>query len=174
MKLASLLENILDEDPVKVLDEYKDVIIDAWGKSLGDPEEHFSDYYYYVSKLHNEGGNVYRVLFLDSPKEINLKALGTHWTVSEYAAQDIVDENWGFYGKGKKKAFMVKATTPGNNISVAGVDAAGNPNEMEVNIKDQSKLAIVGVFVNHLKDFVPVKEKRGLGGNAEGEAVQNS
>jgi hypothetical protein len=121
---------------------YYESCVDSWTKYYGHEDRarsELDDYKNVVDGLIHHGGKVYRVIFADSPEEIRMNDLGSHWTTDSHNIDDYLDSLWSNYGKGKKNSYVVVASVGPNNISNDVVDISGNPEEKEVNINDPSK-----------------------------------
>ena len=139
MKIKELLNenaqslNQLD-DP-----EYFSSALHSWENYYGDEErakEELFTYTHDVNHLIKFGGNVYRVIYANSPEEVNtnIDNIGHSWTTDQGNINDYSDENWGHYGQGKKHMYVIVATVGPNNITNRGVDIHGNPHEKEIGI----------------------------------------
>ena len=122
--------------------QYYESCVDSWTKYYGHEDRarsELDDYKNVVDGLIHRGGKVYRIIFADSPEEIRMNDLGSHWTTESHNIDDYLDSLWSNYGKDKKNSYVVVATVGPNNISNDVVDISGNPEEKEVNINDTSR-----------------------------------
>jgi hypothetical protein len=86
--------------------ENKDDILKSWGNYYGSDDTanwELDSYESEVEDLIENGGNIYRVLFVDNLSEINLKDMGNHWTTSRDNVIDVAEINQQYYGKNKQK-----------------------------------------------------------------------
>lgn len=109
----------------------------AWANYYGDEEkanDELENYKSAVDRLIKDGGEVYRVIFANSPEEINSDNFGNHWTTDQGNIEDYIENIWGYYGEGKKRAYLITAIVGPNNIDIKDVNVDGEPSEKEVNI----------------------------------------
>ena len=160
-KLKTLIDIVAEKKSKSDLDAIdQDKILKAWQKYWSDDEKGEDEWDEYCSdfkKISKNGGNLYRVLFVNDVNEINLVDLGGSWTLSKYNAMDIVELNFGYYGVGKSKAIIVEVETPPNNITLKGVDLEGNPIEKEVGIIDFSLLKTINLYQAKGKEMVKIE-----------------
>jgi hypothetical protein len=142
MKIKELLiESAQDYNQLDNEELYKKCL-ESWTDYYGSEDtatSELGEYDYAVHKLHGQGGRVWRVIFANSPDEVNLKDIGNHWTTDSANISDYVHQNWEYYGKDKKHVYVVEATIGPNNVSNTSVDVSGNPHEKEVNIINPKK-----------------------------------
>jgi hypothetical protein len=137
MKITELLIESVESYNQLDNEETYQKCLDSWTDYYGNEEtakSELGNYDYDVHKLHEKGGKVWRVIFANSPDEVNLKDLGNHWTTDSSNISDYVDQNWEYYGKDKKHVYVIEATIGPNNVSNELVDVSGNAHEKEVNI----------------------------------------
>jgi hypothetical protein len=135
-------------------------IIKAWVEyysSQETGENDYWEYYYAVESLEEKGGKLYRVLFVNDLKEINVKEIGDSWTISKYEVEIVAETNKMYYGEKKKMSIVVEIETEPHNITIEGVDLIGNPHEKEVNIINFDKTKILGFYEVKGKDLIPIK-----------------
>jgi len=107
--------------------------IDYYGDSRrGAVEIH--DYSNEVDAIIQQGGVLYRVVFLQKFEDLNRTDLGAHWTVDRDVIDDYIEGTGRYYSEGKDMYVLLTAETPPNNIDNLSVDVRGNPEEKEVNI----------------------------------------
>ena len=138
MKIKELLKESSDNFVTKLDDPeiYADCQ-SAWANYYGDEEkanDELESYKYAVDRLIKDGGEVYRVIFANSPEEINSDNFGNHWTTDQGNIEDYIENIWGYYGEGKKRAYLITAIVGPNNIDIKDVNVDGEPSEKEVNI----------------------------------------
>lgn len=96
----------------------------------------------------NKGGELYRLVYLKDPKDLNLDKLGNHWTYEEYVLRDFYHgymENYYTDLTKGKDAYIITAKIPPNlNIEVGSFD---RPEEQEIYIpdSDQSKIDLIKI-----------------------------
>ena len=134
MKIKELLKESLTklDDPEVYADCQS-----AWANYYGDEEkanDELESYKYAVDRLIKDGGEVYRVIFANSSEEINSDNFGNHWTTDQGNIEDYIENIWGYYGEGKKRAYLITAIVGPNNIDIKDVNIDGEPSEKEVNI----------------------------------------
>lgn len=133
--------------------------LDSWTDYYGSEDtakSELGNYDYDVYQLHERGGKVWRVIFANSPDEVNMKDIGNHWTTDPSNISDYVDHNWEWYGKDKKHVYVIQATVGPNNISNTQVDVSGNPHEKEVNIinPEQAKYELYNYSDKRMTDRI--------------------
>jgi len=121
--------------------------IDYYGyfdKGLSEMYDHLDSF----EGLYNKGGQVYRLIYVNSEDEIDRENLGDHWTISTYEIDTLANNflDWGkMYGGGKKLPYMITLKTEPKNVSIDNVDVEGNPEEKEINIIDFNKTKIIDI-----------------------------
>lgn len=104
-----------------------------------------------IEALINNGGTLYRALLLDSIDEIDTeRATGACWTTDTANIDGYID-NITDFGDENKEVFVVKAIIGPNNISMEGIDVAGNPNEFEVGIKYSEQIKRIEIHTYNYK-----------------------
>jgi antitoxin component YwqK of YwqJK toxin-antitoxin module len=139
--------------------ENKDDILKSWGNYYGSDDTanwELDSYESEVEDLIENGGNIYRVLFVDNLSEINLKDMGNHWTTSRDNVIDVAEINQQYYGKNKQKVIVIEGYVEPNSITIEGVDVKGNPHEKEVNIKEGKGVKIKQIFEYVGRKFIPI------------------
>jgi len=114
--------------------EYADNVLESFKEYYGDEDGQwqFDNYRATVDNLIANGGSVYRVVFAESPEQVNLQSPGTHWTIDSDTAGFIAGK---FSIDGAQgNAYLMKATVRPGSISNGSVDLQGNPSEQEVNV----------------------------------------
>lgn len=92
-----------------------------------------AEYYFdIVDSLYANGGELWRVIFVNTLEDIKLDDLGHHWT-NRYNIDRVAQLLW-YYREGAGKEFTIKIIVAPKSISVAGVDILGNVEEEEVNV----------------------------------------
>lgn len=94
-------------------------------------ERLLGDYISSVNSLVNNGGKIYRVVFADSPKQIEVENFGRHWVADSGDLGMIGDNLRNYFGQGAN-AYIIEATVPAGVVTNANVDIAANPEEREV------------------------------------------
>lgn len=110
--------------------------LEAWSDHYASgarARENLDDYKAEVASLIAKGGDVYRLVFANSPADINRDDFGKHWTTSEFNIEGYERNIGKHFGKGQN-AYVVKATVPPNVVTNLDVDIAYNPEESEVNL----------------------------------------
>lgn len=113
-----------------------DEALEAWSDHYASDaraRENLDDYKSEVASLIAKGGDVYRLVFANSPADINRDDFGKHWTTSEFNIEGYERNIGKHFGKGQN-AYVVKATVPPNVVTNLDVDVANNPEESEVNL----------------------------------------
>jgi antitoxin component YwqK of YwqJK toxin-antitoxin module len=139
--------------------ENKDDILKSWGNYYGSDDTanwELDSYESEVEDLIENGGNIYRVLFVDNLSKINLKDMGNHWTTSRDNVIDVAEINQQYYGKNKQKVIVIEGYVEPNSITIEGVDVKGNPHEKEVNIKEGKGVKIKQIFEYVGRKFIPI------------------
>ena len=185
MKHLKLFENYYDdrEKQKKFIDEQTGVEIDVdgetitWedlrGKYRGDIVNFYGDFYdvnlalYHLHDVQGyweNGGEIYRIIWLDDISEFKKEELGFHWVSDPNDCESIVfslgpndltvhkkDENgkllrdkngqWIFdhVVRNTKKPYMITAYTPPHNVRIP-FGYFNNLNEMEIYVKEENKL----------------------------------
>jgi antitoxin component YwqK of YwqJK toxin-antitoxin module len=148
-----------DNMVIKEQMEDKDNILKSWGNYYGSDDTanwELESYESEVEDLIENGGNIYRVLFVDNLSEVNLKDMGNHWTTSRNNVIDVAEINQQYYGKNKQKVIVIEGYVEPNSITIEGVDVKGNPHEKEVNIKEGKGVKIKQIFEYVGRKFIPI------------------
>jgi antitoxin component YwqK of YwqJK toxin-antitoxin module len=148
-----------DNIVIKEQIEDKDDILKSWGNYYGSDDTanwELDSYESEVEDLIENGGNIYRVLFVDNLSEINLKDMGNHWTTSRDNVIDVAEINQQYYGKNKQKVIVIEGYVEPNSITIEGVDVKGNPHEKEVNIINGKDVKIKQIFEYVGRKFIPI------------------
>lgn len=146
--------NIL-HDPKKYATALKG-FINYFG-NLDTAESELESYSDVLDYLNRSGGEIYRVVFANSPEEIKIDLPNIHWTHCVGQIYYFIDNLWSNYGEGKDYAFVIEATVPPNSLSNYDVDIAGNPEEQEVNIVANQGAIKYKLFKFEGKRLVPVE-----------------
>ena len=151
--ISEEFDPVPEEYPKKVTDHtitYNE-IKKAW-KSIRDyysdaqdADWNLSDYFYGSDTVYKNGGEIYRIVFLDSIEEYDHELGGSHWTVDKANFDSFAHNLKGHYGDKKKYTFLITAKTPPRNISIKGVDWPHNIEEKEVQVINQKKLKILSI-----------------------------
>lgn len=110
------------------------------------------DWFYELLKKLDNGGYLYRIIFLTGLDKLN-QELGEHWTHNEEKAKDLIHNLYDMldpeagYDKEEYEPYLVTVQTKPDNIDI---DSSMNnfcniPYEEEVNIIDINKLKIISV-----------------------------
>jgi antitoxin component YwqK of YwqJK toxin-antitoxin module len=148
-----------DNIVIKEQIEDKDDILKSWGNYYGSDDTanwELESYESEVEDLIENGGNIYRVLFVDNLSEVNLKDMGNHWTTSRNNVIDVAEINQQYYGKNKQKVIVIEGYVEPNSITIEGVDVKGNPHEKEVNIINGKDVKIKQIFEYVGRKFIPI------------------
>ena len=148
-----------DNMVIKEQMEDKDNILKSWGNYYGSDDTanwELESYESEVEDLIENGGNIYRVLFVDNLSEVNLKDMGNHWTTSRNNVIDVAEINRQYYGKNKQKVIVIEGYVEPNSITIEGVDVKGNPHEKEVNIINGKDVKIKQIFEYVGRKFIPI------------------
>jgi len=109
-----------------------------WTDYYGDSRRGAVEIYDYsneVDAIIQQGGVLYRIVFLQKFEDLNRTDLGSHWTVDRDVIDDYIEGVEGrTHSEGKDVYVLLTAETPPNNIDNLSVDVRGNPEEKEVNI----------------------------------------
>lgn len=172
---SKLHEYSAEEEYAKEWNSYKpdDVLVqvgnekitkkDIEEKHLGSIRSYYGSYepYYIFEALSNlyevvqyyeEGGILYRVLWLKSLRYLNKKELGRHWVSDKGKLENIVDITSSWYDEDTPGAtkgmgttpYVVVVKTPPRNVAIP-FDYFNNLNEQETTVVDDSKLELIGV-----------------------------
>jgi len=139
--------------------ENKDEILKSWINYYGSDNTANWELELYESEVEDlieNGGNIYRVLFIDNLSEVNLKDMGNHWTTSRNNVIDVAEINQQYYGKNKQKVIVIEGYVEPNSITIEGVDIKGNPHEKEVNIINGKDVKIKQIFEYVGKKLIPI------------------
>ena len=136
---------------LKTFETYQDkeFILKSWTQYYGDinkAQEHYNTFISEVEQKNQNGGNIYRCIFVNSIEEINKEEIGYHWTIEKYYIEDYIDRIKQYYGMNKKLSIVVEAYTEPNNIIICD-DLAGNPEEKEINVLDFTKISILNYYL---------------------------
>ena len=95
---------------------------------------------YDTETIYNNGGWLYRVIWLDDKKDFNKDDLGHHWVTDEYDIENIT-QIFSMYDRTlrDKKCFIIKSYTPPKNVTIAS-DYWNNLEEHEIEVIDPKKL----------------------------------
>lgn len=99
-------------------------------------------------KYKKEGGELYRLVFLKDPSDLNMDKLGNHWTYEKYVIDDYyIDYMYQFYEEHTvdKDPYVLTVKIPsGLNLKMGAFD---RPEEKEIYIsdKDQSRIQLIKV-----------------------------
>lgn len=145
MRLLDLLEETLKLPTSDLISPVAmENIVDRWSEAYGDNERgHYwaSEYVYSVNQLHEKGGYVFRLVFLNSPDDLNAGVLGNDWTTDESQIVDYIDKFRDAHNAdGGKSAYVITAKIKPRSISVPADVVAGEPTEWEVNLTSYSAI----------------------------------
>jgi antitoxin component YwqK of YwqJK toxin-antitoxin module len=152
-------EDEYDNIIIKEQMENKDEILKSWINYYGSDNTANWELELYESEVEDlieNGGNIYRVLFIDNLSEVNLKDMGNHWTTSRNNVIDVAEINQQYYGKNKQKVIVIEGYVEPNSITIEGVDIKGNPHEKEVNIINGKDVKIKQIFEYVGKKLIPI------------------
>ncbi len=146
---------ILEDYPVT--DEFKKQFIahlaDYFGRNEDDEwlTYEYDSWYDDLSKLHDHGGKVYRVVFVNDISEVRKDDLGKHWSTRELddsALERLRNDAQYSYQSGAnairwEKCIQITAQIPPNNVTIQGVNLPEEWTEYEVNLLDPTKITIL-------------------------------
>jgi antitoxin component YwqK of YwqJK toxin-antitoxin module len=158
-------EDEYDDMVIKEQIENKDDILKSWVNYYGSDDTanwELESYESEVEDLIENGGNIYRCLFVDDISEVKLNDIGHHWTISRDNVIDVIEINQQYYGKDKKKTIVIEAYVEPNSITIDGVDVKGNPHEKEVNIIKGKDVKIKQIFEYIGRKFIPININEGI------------
>jgi len=117
--------------------KYKDKITKHYGRYDIDSALYTL---YDTEKIYNNGGWLYRAIWLDDEKDFNKENLGYHWCSNEYDIDNIF-QLFYMYNKDlhHQKCFIIKSYTPPKNVTIAS-DYWNNLEENEIEVIDPKKL----------------------------------
>jgi hypothetical protein len=154
-KIKSIMGILSESNQLQQLIDKKNDVISNWTDYYGSEEKATDEFNSYISDFNrkfNQGGFVYRIIFVNSIEELNLNDIGQHWTLETYYIDDFIDNLWMHYGKNKKIAAVIELYTEPNNITPAS-DVVGNPEEKEINLIDLAKTKINKLYQYQGKTF---------------------
>jgi len=96
---------------------------------------------YDIEKLYNNGGYIYRVIWLKDEKKFNINNLGDHWLSNKSDVDNIVSL-FTLRDEPKGNPYYIKAYTPPKNVSVP-YDYFNNIEENEVLVVNDKLLSEV-------------------------------
>jgi len=143
MRLVDLLEDTptLPTSDLITPEEMQQ-IAKGWIDHYGDSAKGYywlNEYINLVNKLHDHGGSIFRIVFLNNPKEFNPHRFSEHWTVDKSQIVDYIDsirndvEDAG-------DAYIISAVIKPQSISVPTSVVSGQPTEWEINPTSQNAI----------------------------------
>lgn len=123
---------------------FKDNISNHYGEYNEDSINNALWTLYDIEKLYNNGGNIYRVIWLDSEDEFDKNDLGTHWLANKGDISSIVSL-FSIRDDKSGDPYYIKAYTPPKNVSIPD-DYFNNLDENEVMVIDSKILKDVELF----------------------------
>ena len=125
--------------------KHKDSIVNWYGDFSQDSIDRALWTLYSVSKYYDEGGVLYRVVWLDDITDFDEKNIGSHFVEDKGQIYNIVEhfENHNYYDK-NKEPYLITVKTPPKNVKIAD-DYFNNLNEEEIMVIDQTKLELISI-----------------------------
>jgi len=124
--------------------KYKDKIIKHFGEYNEDTINNSLWTLYDIENLYNNGGYIYRVIWLKNEKDFNINNLGNHWLSNKGDIDNIISL-FTLRDNVKGYPYYIKAYTPPKNVSIP-YDYFNNLEENEVlviNDKLLSKIELI-------------------------------
>lgn len=146
----SLRENVLVKIGDFVLSKkdldtkYKSKIVKHFGEYNDDSINNSLWTLYDIQKLYNDGGYIYRVVWLENESDFDKEKLGSHWLSNKGDVENIV-YLFSMRDNTKGEPYYIKAYTPPKNVSVPH-DYFNNLEENEVLVIDDTKLTSIELF----------------------------
>lgn len=112
------------------------------------------DYWYRdLSNLHDHGGKVYRVVFVNDISEVRTDDLGRHWSTRELDDSALErlrnDAQHEMHMTDRSlrwaKCIQITAQIPARNVTIEGVNLPEEWTEYEVNLLDPTKITITDI-----------------------------
>ena len=124
--------------------KYKDKIIKHFGEYNDDTINNSLWTLYDIENLYNNGGYIYRVIWLKHEKDFDKNKLGNHWLSNKGDIQNIVDL-FTLRDDVKGNPYYIKAYTPPKNVSIP-YDYFNNLEENEVLVINDKILKNIEIF----------------------------
>ena len=140
--LVKIGDFILTKDDLD--SKYKDKIIKHFGEYNEDTVNNSLWNLYDIENLYNNGGYIYRVIWLKNEKDFNINNLGNHWLSNKGDIDNIISL-FTLRDNVKGYPYYIKAYTPPKNVSIP-YDYFNNIEENEVlviNDKLLSKIELI-------------------------------
>ena len=140
--LVKIGDFILTKDDLD--SKYKDKIIKHFGEYNEDTINNSLWNLYDIENLYNNGGYIYRVIWLKNEKDFNINNLGNHWLSNKGDIDNIISL-FTLRDNVKGYPYYIKAYTPPKNVSIP-YDYFNNIEENEVlviNDKLLSKIELI-------------------------------
>jgi hypothetical protein len=140
--LVKIGDFILTKDDLD--SKYKDKIIKHFGEYNEDTINNSLWTLYDIENLYNNGGYIYRVIWLKNEKDFNINNLGNHWLSNKGDIDNIISL-FTLRDNVKGYPYYIKAYTPPKNVSIP-YDYFNNIEENEVlviNDKLLSKIELI-------------------------------
>lgn len=129
--------------------KYKDKIIKHFGEYNDDTINNSLWTLYDIENLYNNGGYIYRVIWLKNINEFDKNNLGNHWLSNQGDIGNIVDlftlRDDALRDDIKKEPYYIKAYTPPKNVSIP-YDYFNNLEENEVLVINDKILKNIEIF----------------------------
>jgi hypothetical protein len=140
--LVKIGDFILTKDDLD--SKYKDKITKHFGEYNEDTINNSLWTLYDIENLYNNGGYIYRVIWLKNEKDFNINNLGNHWLSNKSDIDNIISL-FTLRDNVKGHPYYIKAYTPPKNVSIP-YDYFNNIEENEVlviNDKLLSKIELI-------------------------------
>ena len=125
--------------------KYKDKISKYYGEYTEDTIIEATWTLNDIANFYDNGGELYRVVWLENINDFDSKELGHHWVSCRSDVENIVDIfNTYRESTDTGEPYVIKSYTPPNNVSVP-YDYWNNLDEHEILVVDDKKLVFVEI-----------------------------
>jgi len=125
--------------------KHKNKITKHYGEFTEDTIEKSLWTLYTISRYYNNGGTLYRAVWLKDINDLNKEDLGYHW-VEDISDVNNIIEIFNLHGDYKKlgEPYIIKAETPPNNVKIPN-DYFNNLEENEILVINPKLLKLIEI-----------------------------